>query len=263
MMKFQRYRPTPSADNSGFTLIESLIGIVIVAILLASTSPILVMSTAIRVQSKRIEKAAQVANTFIDGVRVRSITAPGKIIGNGSNPETGLDPATSAVPRTLSDNLIIDNSNNTQKMPPPTQTSASSNTNQDLYLSEKDGTICLVGSTGCATDTSSPFDEFYIQAAQIKVKGKPVTDGYRLAIRVYRADVDFTNTLLASSSNVKTVDSPVTQGMGNKQAPLIERTVDIASSTTTFNALCSRLGIAQKTVIISGTSQLQNQDCPQ
>lgn len=247
MMKLQRDQKSPSTNDSGFTIIESLIGIAIVAILLASISPVLVLSTAIRVQSKRIEKAAQVANTFIDGVRTQSIPAPEKIIP--------LTAATSTAARTLSDNLIT-----LTKMPAPTQTSFTSNTDKDLYLFEKDGTICLVGSTGCSRDTSSPFDEFYIQAVRIQVGGDTaITNGYRLAMRIYRADVEVNQNVLASSSSVKTVESPVTQGLGNKQAPLIERTVDIASSTTTFNALCSRLGIAQKTV--NGT--LTNQDCPQ
>ncbi|MFM7406815.1 MAG: hormogonium polysaccharide secretion pseudopilin HpsB [Cuspidothrix sp.] len=248
MMKLQRHQPIPSTDNSGFTIIESLIGIVIVAILLAFISPVLVLSTAIRVQSKRIEKAAQVANTFIDGVRTQSIPAPGKIIS--------LTAASSTAARTLSENLIT-----LTTMPVPTQTSFSSNTNSDLYLFEKDGTICLVGSTGCATDTSSPFDEFYIQAARIQVgTGAATTNGYRLAMRIYRADVEVDKTILASSSSIKTVESPVTQSLGNKQAPLIERTVDIASTATTFNALCSRLGIAQKKDA-GGTPQ--NQNCPQ
>lgn len=247
MMKLQRDQKSPSTDDCGFTIIESLIGIAIVAILLASISPVLVLSTAIRVQSKRIEKAAQVANTFIDGVRTQSIPAPEKIIP--------LTAASSTAARTLSDNLIT-----LTKMPAPTQISFTSNTDRDLYLFEKDGTICLVGSTGCSRDTSSPFDEFYIQAARIQVgTGTAITNGYRLAMRIYRADVEVNKNVLASSSSVKTVESPVTQGLGNKQAPLIERTVDIASSTTTFNALCSRLGIAQKTV--NGT--LTNQDCPQ
>lgn len=247
MMKFLGDQKSPSTDDCGFTIIESLIGIAIVAILLASISPVLVLSTAIRVQSKRIEKAAQVANTFIDGVRTQSIPAPEKIIS--------LTAASSTAARTLSDNLIT-----LTKMPAPTQTSFTSNTDRDLYLFEKDGTICLVGSTGCSRDTSSPFDEFYIQAARIQVgTDTAITNSYRLAMRIYRADVEVNKNVLASSSSVKTVESPVTQGLGNKQAPLIERTVDIASSTTTFNALCSRLGIAQKTV--NGT--LTNQDCPQ
>ena len=64
---------TSSFSDSGFTIIESLMAIVVVAMLLASITPILIISTSIRVQSRRIEKATQAANTFIDGVKAGSI----------------------------------------------------------------------------------------------------------------------------------------------------------------------------------------------
>jgi hypothetical protein len=73
----------------------------------------------------------------------------------------------------------------------------------------------------------------------------PKTSGYRLAVRVYRSDVDFSKPLLASTSNAKKVASSVVSGIGNQQTPLIERTVDIAHSNTTFQALCYRLGLAK------------------
>jgi hypothetical protein len=89
------------------------------------------------------------------------------------------------------------------------------------------------------------LDEFYIQARQIIVKSSASNDGYRLAIRVYRSDVDFTKPLLTSTeSSTKQSASIVTAGVGNKQAPAVERTVDIGNVTTTFQALCQRLGLA-------------------
>ncbi|MDD1413913.1 hormogonium polysaccharide secretion pseudopilin HpsB [Dolichospermum sp. ST_con] len=248
MLKIQRHQQNLSTDDSGFTIIESLIGIVIVAVLLASISPVFVMSTAIRVQAKRIEKSAQVANSFIDGIRSYSIPAPGKIIS--------LAASTSTAARSQTDNLFT-----VTTMPLPVSSSASSNPNQDFYLAKKDGNICLVGATGCTRDTSNPLDEFYIQAAQIKVTGSALTNGYRLGIRVYRADINLSGTVLASASNtnVQATDSSVTSGLGNKQAPIIERTVDISGSTTTFQSLCARLGIAQKKDV---SNVLQNQNCP-
>ena len=72
-MKSKPQSEISSSSDSGFTIIESLMAIVVVAILLVSITPILVMSTLIRVQSRRIEKATQAANTFIDGVKAGSI----------------------------------------------------------------------------------------------------------------------------------------------------------------------------------------------
>ena len=231
MIKRKPQPKTSSSSDSGFTIIESLLGIVVVAILMAAISPVLVMSTAIRVQSRRVEKATQAANTFIDGVRTGSIPKP-------TDNQILLEPATAAAPRDLAQNLI-----NFTTMPVPRDA-----TDSDLYLFTKDGSICYlnpeseeIGQPDCSSE--SPFDEFYIQARQIIVRGGQANDGYRLALRVYRGDVDFDKPLLASSGDDRETASVVTEGLGNKQAPAVERIVDIASLGTSFEALCQRLGI--------------------
>ncbi|HYW21154.1 MAG TPA: hormogonium polysaccharide secretion pseudopilin HpsB [Nodularia sp. (in: cyanobacteria)] len=238
MIKHKPQQETSSSSDSGFTIIESLIAIVVVAILLAGISPVLVMSTAIRVQSRRTEKATQAANTFIDGVRTRSIAAP-------TANQILLPPVTLTNQRTLAQNLIT-----LSTMPAPTNA-----TKADLYFFKSDGTICKpIGAANCTPDPDRPFEEFFIQASQIIVTGSAANDGYRLAVRVYRGDVDFTKTLEASDSTTKKTSSVVTQGLGNKQAPAVERTVDISNINTSFDALCQRLGIAQ-------TAAGNNQTC--
>ncbi|WP_414549618.1 hormogonium polysaccharide secretion pseudopilin HpsB [Anabaena sp. CCY 0017] len=238
MIKRKPQPKTLSSSDSGFTIIESLIGIVVVAILMAAISPVLVMSTAIRVQSRRVEKATQAANTFIDGVRTGSIPPP-------TANQIPLDPATAEDPRDLAQNLI-----SSVNMEAP-----STATDPDLYLFTKDGNICHLNPESEEIDqpdctSESPFDEFYIQARQIIVRESQASDGYRLAVRVYRGDVDFDKPLLANiqedvagNTSTKTA-SVVTEGLGNKQAPAVERTADIASIGTSFEALCQRFGIA-------------------
>ncbi|WP_427160625.1 hormogonium polysaccharide secretion pseudopilin HpsB [Aliinostoc sp. HNIBRCY26] len=231
MIKRNSKQTPSSSSDSGFTIIESILGLLVAAILLAAISPILVISTATRVQSRRIEKATQVANTFIDGVRTGSIKAPSEY---SSDNKIELDAATKDAPRTLSQSLIT-----LTTMPVPT-----TSTKTNLYLFRKDGSICHVSETGCTTDSNNAFEEYYIQARQIMVKSSGSSDGYRLAMRVYRTDVDFDKPLLASESPNKRSVSPVTGGLGNKQAPLVERTADIGNISTSFQALCQRLGIA-------------------
>ncbi|MTJ23265.1 type II secretion system protein [Dolichospermum sp. UHCC 0352] len=204
-------KPQPknlSYNDSGFTIIEVLVGVVFIAILLVTISPVLVMSTAVRVQSKTTEKAVQAAKTFINGVSNNSISAPTKVITETPNTPINLETA----------------------MPVPQQTDT------DLYFFKKDSTItaCNPIST-CQPDQNSPFDEFYIQAAQIKPAGTKTSDGYRLAIRIYREDLDFDQTILGSRTGGILV---------NKQAPILITTVEISGSTT-FGSLCSRLGCVQ------------------
>ncbi|MDB9448371.1 prepilin-type N-terminal cleavage/methylation domain-containing protein [Dolichospermum circinale] len=208
MIKTKLQPKNLSASDSGFTVIEVLAGVVLIAILLAAISPVLVMSTAVRVQSKSMEKAVQAAKTFINGVSNNSISAPTKVIPETPNTPINLETA----------------------MPVPQQTDT------DLYFFKKDSTItaCNPIST-CQPDQNSPFDEFYIQAAQIKPAGTKTSDGYRLAIRVYREDLNFNQTVLGSRTGGILV---------NKQAPILITTVEISGSTT-FGSLCSRLGCVQ------------------
>ncbi|MBD2444177.1 type II secretion system protein [Dolichospermum sp. FACHB-1091] len=197
-----------SASDSGFTIIEVLVGVVFIAILLAAISPVLVMSKAVRVQSKGMEKAVQAAETFINSVSNNSISAPTKVITVIQNAPINLE----------------------TEMPVPKKTDT------DLYFFKKDSTItaCNPIST-CQPDKDTPFDEFYIQAAQIKPAGTKTSDGYRLAIRIYREDLDFDQTILPSSTGGIVV---------NKQEPILIKTVEISGSTT-FGSLCSRLGCVQ------------------
>lgn len=197
-----------SASDSGFTIIEVLVGVVFIAILLAAISPVLVMSKAVRVQSKGMEKAVQAAETFINSVSNNSISAPTKVITVIQNAPINLE----------------------TEMPVPKKTDT------DLYFFKKDSTItaCNPIST-CQPDKDTPFDEFYIQAAQIKPAGTKTSDGYRLAIRIYREDLDFDQTILPSSTGRIVV---------NKQEPILIKTVEISGSTT-FGSLCSRLGCVQ------------------
>jgi type II secretory pathway pseudopilin PulG len=210
MIKTKLQPKNLSYNDSGFTIIEVLGGVVFIAILLAAISPVLVMSTAVRVQSKGMEKAVQAAETFINGVSNNSISAPTRVITVTQNQNTPINLET--------------------EMPVPQITDT------DLYFFNKDSTItaCNPIST-CQPDQNSPFDEFYIQAAQIKPAGTETSDGYRLAIRIYREDLDFDQEVLPSSTGGILV---------KKQEPILIKTVEI-SGTTTFGSLCSRLGCVQ------------------
>ncbi|MBD6614685.1 type II secretion system protein [Komarekiella sp. 'clone 1'] len=219
MIKRKQQLISCPSGESGFTIIESLVAILVVSILLTAIAPVIVLATATRVQSRRVELATQAAKTFIDGVRTGAIAAPGAIT-----------PALDAPSTTIKRNLVDrpgDYLINTTKMPVPTASTT-------LYCFNKNG---LLNPPNCTSDL------FYIQANRI-VQSTGANDGYRLGIRVYRADADFTKTLTASTGTTKNTQKPFTGGLGERQAPLIEMTTDIASTNTSFQALCQRLGTA-------------------
>jgi prepilin-type N-terminal cleavage/methylation domain-containing protein len=222
MIKHKLQQQIRPSGESGFTIIESLVALLVVAILLTAIAPVIVLATATRVQSRRVELATQAAKTFIDGIRTGAIAAPSVIVTLAI--PTALAPRkVSGTGSTPGDYLI----NSTDEMLPPTSSAG-------LYCFTRNGNITT---TDC---TDKPF-EFYIQAAQIKASGSQPNDGYRLGIRVYRANADFP---LTASDGTKKTQTPFTGGLGSRKAPLIEMTTDIGNSTTTFQALCKRLGIA-------------------
>ncbi|MEH2385195.1 MAG: hormogonium polysaccharide secretion pseudopilin HpsB [Nostoc sp.] len=255
MIKRKLQQQICAAGESGFTIIESLVALLVVAILLTAIAPVIVLATATRVQSRRVELATQAAKTFIDGIRTGAITAPSTVIDGTLDPPgsgaaarrlsnvaaipavaavaatatTAAIPATPLIPGVTGrpqDYLI-----NTTNMPAPT--SATDLTS--LYCVNKNGQLNL---PGCSTNTDNLF---YIQGG--KITG--TADSYRLGIRVYRADVtsaDFP--LTASTVDTKNTQTPFTGGLGSRKAPLIEMTTDISNTTTTFQALCQRLGTA-------------------
>lgn len=183
MIKQKQQQIHPFGE-SGFTIIESLVAMLVVSILLAAIAPTIVIATATRVQSKRVEQATQAARTFIDGVKTGAVTAP----------TTTIEPN-----GTLAGNLFT-----TTNMPVPGQASTPLTS---LYCVRKDGNNNLVIiDPDCTSNTDKIF---YIQAVKIVLTGSnPIDstglpkDGYRLGIRVYRADIDLTKTVKASDASI-------------------------------------------------------------
>src|SRR4028118_1390884 len=68
--------PSLQSAQSGFTIIESLMALMVAAILLTVLSPLVVLSTSYRVQARRIDLATQAARSYIDGLRSDSISPP-------------------------------------------------------------------------------------------------------------------------------------------------------------------------------------------
>ncbi|MEH2241420.1 hormogonium polysaccharide secretion pseudopilin HpsB [Nostoc sp.] len=237
MIKRKQQQVSQSSGESGFTIIESLVAIVVVTVLVAAIAPTIVIATATRVQSKRIELATQAARTFIDGVKTGAVTTPATTIT--------LTLSATATPRSLADNLLTPSA--TSMPVPATSTSTS------LYCVKKDtNNILTISNPDC---TSNVNKIFYIQAVKLIVTGStPINsttglpiDGYGLGIRVYRSDIDFTKTVNASDSSNNKRQNTFIGTLGNTQSPLVEMTTVIGSKNTSFNTLCQRLAITNST----------------
>ena len=205
--------------DAGFTIMESLIAMVVVSSLMLAISPVLILSASTRVQSRRVELSAQIARSFIDGVRSGRITAEDITPVNINIDQNALS---SRNITNSTDGYLISSAS----MPAPTSPAG-------LYCVQSDGTIQ-------PPENNCENRLFFIQARRTSINNSGTNDGYRLAVRVYRKDIDFDKTVLANTNNTKNTQAVV--GSGNKQAPLVEIIADIANNNTSFTDLCNRLG---------------------
>jgi type II secretory pathway pseudopilin PulG len=201
---------------------ESLIAMVVVSSLMLAISPVLILSASTRVQSRRVELSAQIARSFIDGVRSGRITAEDIPTVNININQNALS------------SRNITNSTDGYLFSSASMAAPTSETKKDLYCVQSDGTILP---PDCSSNQNNLF---YIQAGRTSINGSDPKDGYRLAVRVYRKDIDFDKTVLANTNTTKNTQAVV--GSGNKQAPLVEIIADIANNNTSFTDLCNRLG---------------------
>ena len=205
--------------DAGFTIMESLIAMVVVSSLMLAISPVLILSASTRVQSRRVELSAQIARLFIDGVRSGRITAEDITPVNINIDQNALS---SRNITNSTDGYLISSAS----MPAPTSPAG-------LYCVQSDGTIQ-------PPENNCENRLFFIQARRTSINGSDPNDGYRLAVRVYRRDIDFMKPVLANTNTTKNTQAVV--GSGNKQAPLVEIIADIANNNTSFTDLCNRLG---------------------
>jgi prepilin-type N-terminal cleavage/methylation domain-containing protein len=208
--------------DAGFTIMESLIAMVVVSSLMLAISPVLILSASTRVQSRRVELSSQIARSFIDGVRSGRITAEDIPTVNININQNALS------------SRNITNSTDGYLFSSASMAAPTSETKKDLYCVQSDGTILP---PDCSSNQNNLF---YIQAGRTSINNSGTNDGYRLAVRVYRRDIDFMKPVLANTNTTKNTQAVV--GSGNKQAPLVEIIADIANNNTSFTDLCNRLG---------------------
>lgn len=202
-------------QDSGYTIIEAIVAMVVVAVLMIAIGPVLAFSVATRVQARRVELATQAGKAYIDALKAGSIKGP--------------DPGPKG--QGFPDNF---SGADLTQAPAPTDTTG-------LYCVDLDG-------TGSCLPTSN--QDFYVQGAwrndAIGATDDPTKTGYELIVRVYRA-ISLDGRPLKTQTQVGTQQSTVTSGLGNLNAPVVEMRTEIGATNTTsspYRSLCARLGSA-------------------
>jgi len=203
-------------STGGFTIIESLVAILVVSVLLVAIAPVLSLSVATRVQSRRIELATQAARSYIDAVKTKKIDAP---------TSTGTDTLTAYTAPTATGTLTCATANSYCTVP----------TGTSLYCVDFD-------SSGGCENTS--VTDMIVQGFRYNSASSSATSGYALGVRVYRADAFKETTTLsrnnASGDNKKVTQATFTGGVGQRKVPLVEMTTDINDTVPKYTDLCAR-----------------------
>ncbi len=188
--------PCHNSAQSGFTLIESLVAILVTAILLIGLSPMVVMAVAARVQARRVDLATQAARGYINGLQSGAIAPPPKSSTvDFSKQDLGVAPPTTK----------------------PTESQYCFDVSQNGNCDDFEDLIIQAFRDGPANPTT-PAD-----IDNIKKRG------YCLAVRVYRADA-FQN----GSHPTDTDQAMAFSGtLGDKNKPLVVMKTEITSSSST------------------------------
>lgn len=248
----QQLSGLPAGEQAGFTIIESLLAIVVVAILMTAIAPMIVLSVGTRLQARRVELATQAARAYVDSVRSGTIVPPEHSVY--------LAESTNATFTSQRSSLANENAPASGTLTCPSSTVGypycTNTTTSSLYCIDSDG-------DGGCTNTS-PRD-FVVQAFRSRsVSTAPTTEidkenennkGFVLSVRVYRADAfRDANPIFSSAgcqNNVATCannqqrQATVTSGLGQRKAPLVVLTTEIATNQTKFRDFCDRLGGCQ------------------
>ncbi|MEG4008047.1 hormogonium polysaccharide secretion pseudopilin HpsB [Microcoleus sp. Pol11C1] len=204
MTKQKQHQNLSQSRDGGYTIIESLVAMIVVSVLMIAIAPVMAFSVATRVQARRMELATQAARTYIDALRTGALKP-----NNPTNPGFPIQD-TSVAPAVA---------------PPP----ASTNPQSNLYCVNLDETA------GCAGSK-----EFFVQGTwrNRANPADPTTTGYELTVRVYRADGFTGGTMTTQQQSV------ANSALGNPKAPLVVMNTQIPPTTrggtSAYQSLCDR-----------------------
>ncbi|MDY7004121.1 MAG: hormogonium polysaccharide secretion pseudopilin HpsB [Cyanobacteriota bacterium] len=197
--------PKPQSSESGYTIMEGLVAMIMVATLMSAIAPVIAISVGTRVQARRIELAAQAARSYIDGVRAGSIPAPEIVANNSIGNIDG--PANLECPDPPNPNEYC------------TTTVSADGINVRLY--------CVDGGDG---GDCTGLTDMVVYGAGFHGDSIDAADGYELFVRVYRGSGVEGVTLSNETISTSVSNTGLATRSGNTEKPLFTTKTEIAPS---------------------------------
>ncbi len=252
MLNRKQQRPSRPNSQSGFTIMESLLAIIVVAILLTAVAPLIVFSVGTRVQARRVDRATQGARSYIDAVRSGAIPAPANAFYLN---EVTVDPITAAKQYVSQRGGFAQVAGPAGTLPACTPPATPDPANPYPYC-QNDAALSLYcvdldDTPGCSNTSTQDLIVQAIRSTTIDTTGGALANdegkGYVLSVRLYRAD-GFDGTPLqptTGQTNLGQKQSTLTGGLGDRKSPLFESTTEMTGQGTTFQDFCTRFGGCQ------------------
>lgn len=194
-----------SPRQSGFTIVESLMAIIVGSILLTAIAPLIVLSVASRVQARRVDLATQAARGYIDGLRANVILPPSTNTADFSSSEGNLGVA-ALTAKPTDPGTCLDKQLNTLSA------TDCNDTNSFLLIQAfRDG----------------PANGATIDSDETKAV---VKRGYCLGVRVYRAEAIFKGD--TSKLKLQPLKTLFTESAETKYYPLVVMKTEIINRTS-------------------------------
>ena len=196
MTKRQQQQNLSQSRDGGYTIIESLVAMIVVSVLMIAIAPVMAFSVATRVQARRVELATQAARAYIDALRTGAIKPndldfPTRVVT--------ANVANAPAPAKDINSLYCFDMDDTPKCQP--------SSNKDFVVQ---------GAWRNPDPTITPTD--------------PSTKGYELMVRVYRADSFAGGVTLNQTPKTATKQSVVGSGLGDRTMPVVEMSTEIPAT---------------------------------
>lgn len=185
-------------QESGFSLLESLVAVAVVSILIVAIAPLVAVSTSSRINARRVDQATQAARSYVDAVRggvIDTAAFPSNLIRNTPNTQGQYTFEEIVAPRNV---------------PTISLTSTCSQATTSA-LGGTAGTTVLgtcVDTNGNGFSLNDPQDLFIQPMRSGPTDASELRgQGYWLAVRVYRSDA-----LLSRAPNKPSTSSAIRKG---------------------------------------------------
>ncbi|AOY83675.1 hormogonium polysaccharide secretion pseudopilin HpsB [Moorena producens JHB] len=233
MINPQKQQPLSQSSDAGFTIMESLMAMMIITILMLGISPMIVLGVANRVQSRRVEIGVQAARAYIDGVRSEAIAPPEK------------------TEKMDAKDILTERKKLAEVGAPEPQLNCQTNNKNYPYCNKNKSLYCvdLDEEAGCSKNSSRDLIIQAFRSIPADEKAINPEKTYFLGVRVYRADAfKDTGELTRKKDEEKKEKGKVYKakaggpGLSDRKAPLFETTTEITTDTPSYSLFCQRLG---------------------